>query len=179
MADYSALGPNSGSVSWRLSGTDGSDFSINSRGALSFRSTPNYESPADSDRDNLYEFTVTARSGRDQDSLDVVVDVYNVDEGGEVRLSPNRGDIGTRHHRHADGPGRRSHQRRLGVGEVGNRDNGLDAHPRDELGQTTSWTPRTRVTTCRRRPTTRTPRAAARAPAPGPRQSSVRTMTGG
>ena len=96
VADYSALGPNSGSVSWRLSGTDASDFTINSRGALSFRSTPNFESPADSDKDNVYEFTVTARSGRDLDSLDVIVDVYNVDEDGEVRLSPNRGDIGTR-----------------------------------------------------------------------------------
>ena len=96
VADYSALGPNAGSVSWRLSGTDASDFSINSRGALSFRSTPNFESPADSDKDNRYELTVTARSGRDLDSLDVVVDVYNVDEEGEVKLSPTRGTIGAR-----------------------------------------------------------------------------------
>ena len=45
VADYSALGPNAGNVSWRLSGPDASDFSINSRGALTFRSTPNFESP--------------------------------------------------------------------------------------------------------------------------------------
>ena len=96
VGDYSALGPNAGSVSWRLSGTDASDFSINSRGALSFRSTPNFESPADSDKDNRYELTVTARSGRDLDSLDVMVDVYNVDEEGEVKLTPTRGTIGAR-----------------------------------------------------------------------------------
>ena len=96
VADYSALGPNAGSVSWRLSGTDASDFSINSRGALSFRSTPNFEAPADSDKDNRYELTVTARSGRDLDSLDVMVDVYNVDEAGEVKLTPTRGTIGAR-----------------------------------------------------------------------------------
>ena len=96
VADYSALGPNAGNVSWRLSGTDASDFSINSRGALSFRSTPNFESPADSDRDNTYELTVTARSGRELDALDVTVDVYNVDEKGEVKLTPTRGTIGAR-----------------------------------------------------------------------------------
>ena len=96
VAEYSALGPNAGSVSWRLTGSDASDFSMNSRGALTFRSTPNYEAPADSDRNNTYELTVTARSGREQDEFDVTVDVYNVDEEGEVRMSPTRGDIGTR-----------------------------------------------------------------------------------
>ena len=96
VAEYSALGPNAGSVSWRLTGRDASDFSMNSRGALTFRSTPNYEAPADSDRDNTYELTITARSGRESDEFDVTVDVYNVDEEGEVRLSPTRGDIGTR-----------------------------------------------------------------------------------
>ena len=96
VAEYSALGPNAGSVSWRLTGRDASDFSMNSRGALTFRSTPNYEAPADSDRDNTYELTITARSGRESDEFNVTVDVYNVDEEGEVRLSPTRGDIGTR-----------------------------------------------------------------------------------
>ena len=96
VAEYSALGPNAGSVSWRLTGRDASDFSMNSRGALTFRSTPNYEAPADSDRNNTYELTITARSGREQDEFNVTVDVYNVDEEGEVRLSPTRGDIGTR-----------------------------------------------------------------------------------
>ena len=96
VADYSALGPNAGSVSWRLGGPDASDFSINSRGALTFRSTPNFEKPADSDKDNTYELTVTARSGRDLDELDVTVDVFNVDEEGEVTLSPTRGTIGAR-----------------------------------------------------------------------------------
>ncbi len=96
VAEYSALGPNAGSVSWRLGGPDASDFSINSRGALTFRSTPNYEAPADADRDNRYELTVTARSGRDQDDIDVVVDVFNVEEDGKVTLSPTVGNIGTR-----------------------------------------------------------------------------------
>ena len=96
VAEYSALGPNAARVSWRLSGSDASDFTINSRGALTFRSTPNFESPADADRDNRYELTVTARSGRDQDSLNVTVDVYNLDEEGEVALSPTRGVLGSR-----------------------------------------------------------------------------------
>ena len=96
VAEYSALGPSAGSVRWSLSGRDASDFSISSRGALTFRSTPNFESPADADRDNRYELTVTARSGREQDEFDVTVDVYNVDEEGQVTVTPARGNIGTR-----------------------------------------------------------------------------------
>lgn len=94
VAQYSALGPNAGRATWRVSGTDASDFSISSRGALTFRSTPDYERPADSDRDNVYEFTVTARSGREMDSFDVTVEVYNVDEEGEVTLNPRQGEVG-------------------------------------------------------------------------------------
>ena len=134
VADYSALGPNAGSVSWRLSGPDASDFSINSRGALTFRSTPNFESPADSDKDNTYELTVTARSGRDQDELDVIVDVYNVDEEGEVTLTPTRGTIGTRITAELTDPDGARDGRKLGVGQVGDRGDGVDTRPRDELG---------------------------------------------
>ena len=94
VAEYSVLGSNAGSVSWRLTGPDASDFSISSGGALTFRSRPNFEAPADSDRDNTYELTVTARSSREQDGFDVTVDVFNVNEEGEVTLSPTRGNIG-------------------------------------------------------------------------------------
>ena len=63
---------------------------------LTFRSSPNYESPADANRDNTYEVSVTGSSGNIQDTLVVTVDVANVDEDGEVTLSPTRGNIGSR-----------------------------------------------------------------------------------
>ena len=96
VARYSATGPQAGNVSWRLSGTDASDFSISRSGVLTFRSTPNFERPVDADQDNTYEFTVTARSGSIEDSIEVMVSVNNADEDGAVTLSPTRGSVGGR-----------------------------------------------------------------------------------
>ena len=54
---------NGGDISWSLPNTtfetDLSDFSI-SGGILSFRSSPDHESPHDSNRDNVYKVTVRA-----------------------------------------------------------------------------------------------------------------------
>ena len=43
---------------WSTSGTDGGDFTINEDGELTFRNVPDYERPADSNRDNIYTFSV-------------------------------------------------------------------------------------------------------------------------
>ena len=96
VARYTATGPNAVNVSWRLSGTDASDFSISRSGVLSFRSTPNFERPVDANQDNTYELTVIARSGTIEDNLEVTVIVLNVDEEGETTLSPTRGSVGGR-----------------------------------------------------------------------------------
>lgn len=85
---YAVSGGDDQTVSWRLTGTDAGDFSISSSGVVTFRSTPNYESPADSGRDNNYVFTVTATVGGDPQTRDVTVNVTNVDEPGEVTISP-------------------------------------------------------------------------------------------
>ena len=52
-------------------------------GVLTFKSSPNYESPADADGDNSYSVTVNRAGG----SLDVTVNVENVDEAGSVTLN--------------------------------------------------------------------------------------------
>ena len=96
VAGYSATGPNATNVSWSLSGPDAGDFSISRAGQLTFRRSPNFETPADSNTDNTYEITVTARSGSDRDELEVTVNVTNLDEEGEVALSPARGTVGGR-----------------------------------------------------------------------------------
>ncbi len=88
VATYSAEGPD-GTRRWSLSGDDSGDFSISSGGALSFRNQPNFESPADSDSDNVYRVTVTATVGDLTDSLDVVVTVTNVNEDGTVTITPS------------------------------------------------------------------------------------------
>ena len=69
---------------WSLSGRDGGDFLINGDGELTFRNTPDYDRPADSNRDNQYLFTVRAYDGRTYGSLDVAVTVSNVNEHDPV-----------------------------------------------------------------------------------------------
>ena len=94
VAEYTATGSDGASVSWRLGGPDAGDFSINRNGQLTFKRSPNFEVPADANRDNTYEITITARAGRDSDELDVTVNVTNLDEEGDVSLSPARIIVG-------------------------------------------------------------------------------------
>ena len=67
-------------TNWRTSGTDGGDFTMSEDGELSFRSTPDYERPADSNRDNVYQFTVQVSDGSSYGSLDVTVTVTDLNE---------------------------------------------------------------------------------------------------
>ena len=69
---------------WSLSGRDGGDFTINERGELAFRSIPDYDRPADSDRDNVYEVTVRGHDSRAYGNLDVTVRVTPVNEHDPV-----------------------------------------------------------------------------------------------
>ena len=82
LATYSATGRGDLAVvaTWRLTGTDGGDFSISEQGELTFRSTPDYERPADSDRDNVYNFDVQVSDGGYYGSHDVTVTVTPVNE---------------------------------------------------------------------------------------------------
>ena len=81
LARYTATDPEEGTVSrWRTSGTDGGDFVISEQGELRFRYTPDYERPADSNRDNVYEVTVRASDGRVYGSFEETVTVTPVDE---------------------------------------------------------------------------------------------------
>ena len=83
LADYTATDPEDPTASifrWSAAGRDGGDFVISDLGELRFRSSPDYERPADSDRDNLYEVTVRAYDGRVYGSHDVTVTVAQVNE---------------------------------------------------------------------------------------------------
>ena len=81
-------------ATWSLEGDDDGDFSING-GELTFRSSPDFENPADADTDNVYEVTVKAAAGGEMDMVAVTVIVTNVDEDGAVTLSSTRPVVGT------------------------------------------------------------------------------------
>ena len=72
-------------IIWSVRGTDGSDFEIAETGTLTFKAVPDYENPADSNRDNEYLTTVVATDdeGR-QGTLDINVAVRGVEEGPEI-----------------------------------------------------------------------------------------------
>ena len=81
VATYTASGPDSDSAMWSLEGADAGDFDISSSGVLTFKSSPDHETPADADTDNAYEVTVTASdSGGLSDSSDVTITVTDVNE---------------------------------------------------------------------------------------------------
>ncbi len=69
---------------WSNSGTDGSDFTINESGELRFRNTPDYERPADANRDNVYNLSVRASDGRYYGYLEVTVAVTNLNEAPTI-----------------------------------------------------------------------------------------------
>ena len=69
---------------WSTSGTDGGDFVMNEQGELRFRYLPNYERPADSNRDNIYNFSVRASDGRYYGYLEVMVTVTPVNEAPTI-----------------------------------------------------------------------------------------------
>ena len=55
---------------WSTSGRDGGDFVVSALGELRFRSSPDYERPADSNRNNVYEVTIRASDGRSYGMLE-------------------------------------------------------------------------------------------------------------
>ena len=86
VATYSAAGPDAADATWSLSGADAGAFSISSAGVLTFMASPNYESPADANTDNIYMVTVNANDGTNDAMKAVTVRVTNEEEMGEVTL---------------------------------------------------------------------------------------------
>ncbi len=88
VATYRASDPGGGNITWSLPNTtfetDRTDFTISS-GILTFKNPPNYESPHDSNQDNVYRITVRASddSGSTADR-NVTITVTDVNERPEV-----------------------------------------------------------------------------------------------
>ncbi len=67
-------------VTWSLSGTDEDDLNITQFGELEFASSPDYEAPADSGTNNVYNVNVLAADGTSTTTYPVTVTVTNVNE---------------------------------------------------------------------------------------------------
>ena len=67
------------SVTWALAGADRGDFTM-SGGTLSFTNSPDFEVPADTGRNNVYQVTVRATAGSHTIEQDVTIRVTGVDE---------------------------------------------------------------------------------------------------
>ena len=82
LATYTSRDPEGSDISrWSLSGSDGGDFLISENGELTFRNAPDYDSPADSNRDNEYLVTIRAYDATNSyGSLEVTVTVGSENE---------------------------------------------------------------------------------------------------
>ena len=82
-------------VTLRHRGADSSKFDFTEGGVLTFKAKPDFEKPADADKDNVYEVTITATDGTaNMATRDVKVTVTNAEELGEVTLSQPRPRVG-------------------------------------------------------------------------------------
>ena len=93
---FRASDPQSGTtITWSLTGTDSNALTIaadsSGRGVLAFANSPDFESPADADRDNTYELAVVATDDEgNTDRVDFTITVTNHNEGVEPTISTRR-----------------------------------------------------------------------------------------
>ncbi len=84
IAVYTATDPEDRSLTYHLMGPDANKFQFKASRALSFTGKPDYESPADANRDNVYEVTVRASDGSLYDDRMVAVTVTNAGDAPTV-----------------------------------------------------------------------------------------------
>ena len=79
--DASASDADGDSLSYSLSGADSATLSIDtSSGALAFRSPPDFETPQDSNQDNVYELALQVSDGANQVSHDLNITITNLND---------------------------------------------------------------------------------------------------
>ena len=104
LAIYTAIDPEDPSAlitRWSLSGRDAGDFTISEGGELSFRYVPDFEGPADSGRDNVYDFSVRASDGSNYGYLEVTVTVEDINEAPAITTT-SRTEFTLSGERHGD-----------------------------------------------------------------------------
>ncbi len=110
LANYVATDPDvgnlGGTVTYRVAGPDGSKFIIGadatdatardgSAGNLRFKNHPNYDKPADENKDNVYELIVVASDRQlNVSTLWVTIKVTDMEENGSVSFNKRRPAVG-------------------------------------------------------------------------------------
>ena len=100
VATYSISDPDGDAVTWSIADTDAARFSINEEGALTFRSSPNYETPNDANTDNVYEVTVRASDDDLKSTLEVEITVTDTNESGAIHHRPRVNRLPRERHLH-------------------------------------------------------------------------------
>ena len=92
-----ATDADSDALTYSLSGTDAALFTIDpDTGVVSFITPPDFETPGDDGRNNVYDITVTATDGSNEVDRDVTITVTDVDDGTNVApvfTSPTSADV--------------------------------------------------------------------------------------
>ena len=83
------MDPEGITFTWSVAGADAGEFTITD-GELKFANSPDYEMPADSNRDSEYLVTVRAYDGTNYGTLDVTVTVTDVNEAPTVSGTTSR-----------------------------------------------------------------------------------------
>ena len=101
IATFSADDPDDDDLSWHVGGLDSKAFKISDDGVLSFKTSPDFENPADRDGDNRYEIRVKVAddgSPSRSDSQDVRIRVTNQNElnaiSGDTEFTVPEGETG-------------------------------------------------------------------------------------
>ena len=95
VARYTATDPDDDDILWSVAGIDSDDFEIDSSGTLTFKASPDFEGPSDSDADSVYLVTVNASDGPLTATVSVSVTVDNIEEAGTLALSSSHPLVGT------------------------------------------------------------------------------------
>lgn len=73
------------SITYSLRGADADKFNIDQNGRITFKASPNFERPADTGGDNVYDIEVVASDGNLEDVKDVAITVKDVLEAPTVQ----------------------------------------------------------------------------------------------
>ena len=101
VAKFDGSDPNDDDLSWHVDGLDSKAFKVSDKGVLSFKTSPDFENPADRDGDNRYEIRVKVAddgSPSRSDSQDVRIRVTNQNElnaiSGDTEFTVPEGETG-------------------------------------------------------------------------------------
>ena len=82
--DAAASDPENATLSYSLSGDDFSAFTISAEGIVTFNSSPDYDSAADADGNNIYAITIEVSDGTNATTQAITVTIIDLDEAPSI-----------------------------------------------------------------------------------------------